>query len=430
MKISRILHAGYVFESKGQQIIFDPIFENPFSKNGYAYPSVQFDLAQIQKLKPLAVFISHYHDDHCSMESLSHLNRETVIYLYCLHDELFSMIKALGFLHVYSLKTDEAVRIGNFEIIPRLALDSDVDSIFHIKAEGINILNVVDAWIDPTAIKKLKENSWDLILWPFQTMREIEVIAPDLAQDATQAHELPIEWLEQMKDLNPKMIVPSSCQFIQEEWSWYRKAYFPISYQSFQKQVKAHLPKVKIQRLNPGVSIELTDGEMKAADNLSWIKPIGEQDVDYEYDPNIKPTPTSEIAKHFTKVSEEQKMRVIHFCENELIEKYNASGSEVSGIWNLEFYDHQGERISFSYEIKKGGMKLLKNPLPSDWITQVPLIKVFSALEEGESLSSMYVRIQGMPMSEIGEDPLISTVFSGDFGSYQRAQLKRLGIEI
>ena len=97
MKISRILHAGYVFEHGGTTIAFDPIFENPFSRNCHAFPDVRFDLEQIGQLKLDAVFISHFHDDHCSLESLQHLSKTTPVYLYCVHDELFEMLGQLGF---------------------------------------------------------------------------------------------------------------------------------------------------------------------------------------------------------------------------------------------------------------------------------------------------------------------------------------------
>ena len=36
LTISRILHAGYVFECDGSRIAFDTIFENPFSRNCHA----------------------------------------------------------------------------------------------------------------------------------------------------------------------------------------------------------------------------------------------------------------------------------------------------------------------------------------------------------------------------------------------------------
>ena len=148
LKISRILHAGYIFEYDEIKIAFDPIFENPFSQNCYAFPEVKFDLLQIKKLKLAAVFISHHHDDYCSLESLNLLDKSTPIYAYCEFEELFSLIRELGFNKVYKLEINRPVIIGSVEITPRRALDSDVDSIFHIKAGNLNVLNVVDSWID------------------------------------------------------------------------------------------------------------------------------------------------------------------------------------------------------------------------------------------------------------------------------------------
>lgn len=422
MKVSRVLHAGYVFESAGYRIIFDPIFENPFSRNCFAYPSVEFDLHQIRKIKFDAVFISHHHDDHFSLESLQHLDRSTPVYMYCIHDELFSLIRQLGFVQVHSLQTDVAVAVGPFEIIPRLALDSDVDSLFHIQAEGLNILNVVDAWIDPIAVAKLFQTRWDLVLWPFQTMREIEVIAPELAGPV----ELPHEWLAQLQTLQPRCVVPSSCQFIHEEWSWYRKLYFPISYQRFQHEIQKILPSTVVQRLNPGASIELKLSGVQSAASLPWIRPVGPQDIDYGYDSEFRPPPTGEIARHFATLSDLQKQRVFKFCEIELVEKYNSKKTELDGAWSLILYDSDGDAIYFHYEIKGGTIQPVSPAIISQWVTEVPLAKVYAALEEGESLTSMYVRMQGMPFEEIGEDPLVSTLFEGEIGAYQKAQLQRI----
>lgn len=421
MKVSRILHAGYVFESGSTRILFDPIFENPFSRNCYAYPAVKFDVHAIHDLKVDAVFISHYHDDHCSFKSLQYLHRETPVYLYCVHEELFDLIRKLGFENVYPLKTDVPVKIGSFEIMPRLALDPDVDSIFQISAEGLNILNVVDAWLDPSALEKLKAFTWDMVLWPFQTMRETEVIAPELAHPP----ELPGEWLEQLSVLRPRYVVPSSCQFIHEEWSWYRSAYFPISYQHFRSEVERVLPASVILRLDPGAAVELKSSDCKTAQRLSWVLPMGPQDVDYEYRSDVLPQPTAEIAKHFRPASVAEAKRVVNFCENELLKKFKEISAEGSFRWKLSLYGHDGQEISYCYEItSQRQIRLIENADDISWVTEVPLIKVFNALEAGESLSSMYLRMKGMPFDDIFEDPLIAAVFSGDYFSYQRHQLK------
>ena len=213
LTISRILHAGYIFECEGTTIAFDPVFENPFSRNCYAFPSVRFDRQQIRGLRLNAVFISHFHDDHCSLESLDLLDRSTPIYVYCLYAELFTMIAELGFEHVYPLEIDHPILIGTLSVTPRRALDADVDSMFQIQTGDLNVLNVVDSWLDPTDLDKLAQFSpWDLVLWPFQTMRELEVITPSRA--STPSDPLPREWSEPLKVPNPTYVVRSSLKFV------------------------------------------------------------------------------------------------------------------------------------------------------------------------------------------------------------------------
>jgi hypothetical protein len=114
--ISRILHAGYVFECDGVSIAFDPIFESPFSTNCHAFPPVRFDHGRIGDLHFAAVFISHFHDDHCSLDSLALLPRTTPIRLYCVFPELAEWITALGFVDVRPLDLGAPVTVGPFVV--------------------------------------------------------------------------------------------------------------------------------------------------------------------------------------------------------------------------------------------------------------------------------------------------------------------------
>ena len=312
LKISRILHAGYVFECGDTLIAFDPIFENPFSRNCHAFPDVRFDHAQIRNLAFDAVFISHFHDDHCSLESLDFLDRRTPIHIYCLFDELFAMVRELGFLDVQPLRIDVPVAVGPFEVIPREALDSDVDSMFQIKAAGLNVLNVVDSWMDPDTLDQLaKDAPWDMVLWPFQTMREIDVLSPSRATPAPP--QLPGDWIDQLKILNPRYVVPSSCQFLQEAWSWYNRAFFPITYRQFQHDVEAALPDTRVVRLNPSVSVTLDATSLQASTPLPWVVPVGEQDVDYQYDATLPAPHTADIARRFPALTAPQADRVLDY---------------------------------------------------------------------------------------------------------------------
>ncbi|MBC7455257.1 MAG: MBL fold metallo-hydrolase [Massilia sp.] len=442
LKISRILHAGYVFECDTTLIAFDPIFENPFSRNCHAFPDVRFEHAQIRTLRFDAVFISHFHDDHCSLDSLDFLDRATPIYLYCLFDELFSMIRELGFLNVHPLHTNVPIHVGPFDVVPREALDSDVDSLFQIKAGGLNVLNVVDAWIDPEALIALARDApWDMVLWPFQTMREIDVLSPSRASIAPTT--LPGEWLEQLTLLDPRYVVPSSCQFLQESWSWYNQAFFPISYRQFQREVEFALPNARVIRLNPSVSILLTDQSIETTSPLGWVVPVGEQDVDYHYNPSAQPPRTADIARHFPPLTKAQTDRVMHYCRVGLLEKYREmelpeeSFFEQSRVWRLSLYDHAGTGTHYHYRLEGDTIvRLDEGDTALSWTTEVPMSKLYAALELGESLTSMYLRINdavfdletenALQSADIVDDPLIRCLFNDVFGAYQAAQLRHL----
>lgn len=411
IQISRILHAGYLLKSNQTTLLFDPIFENPFSHNCYAYPSIEFDQEQIKKLTPDAVFISHHHDDHCSFVSLNLLDRKTPLYMYCIHDEIFVLLRELGFTNVTPLALDSTIKIKDFVVTTRRALDQDTDCLFHIENKGLNILNVVDSWIDDETLHILAKTSWDLILWPFQTMREVEVLTPHDAQ--TPERSLPPEWLEQLKILKPKAIVPSSCQFIQEEWSWQREFYFPITYKRFTSEINNLLPQTKIVRLNPGVSIVLDQKNIYPTSPIEWICPRGPQDIDYTINNDLTIPSTQEIAKHFPKLTSKQTEIIYKFCEQDLPKKLQETGPEH---WMLKVYNHIGEEKIFSYSQEE-----------PTWVTSIPAYKLYSALIEGESLSSLYLRVELKPKSaDPLEDPLIVALYNGIFAGYQKAQLKRL----
>jgi hypothetical protein len=441
LTISRILHAGYVFECAGARIAFDTIFENPFSRNCHAFPDVRFDLDQIRRQRFDAVFISHFHDDHCSFESLDLLDRSTPLYVYCIFDELFDMVRQLGFSQVNALRLNDPVGVGPFCVTPREAMDADVDSMFQVQAAGMNVLNVVDSWIDDSTLAQLvSEGPWDMVLWPFQTMREIEVLAPSRAAAAPPS--LPEEWIAQLRSLAPRYIVPSSCQFLQEPWSWYNRAFFPVSYAMFAREVAAALPQSQVVRLNPSASVTLDASSLRPAQPLSWVIPVGEQDVDYAYQGHATAPRTADIARRFGALTEMQRARVLDYCRMGLLEKYGAVEAasdyfEQPRIWQLSIYDHAGAVTHFRYRLEPDGTASADSGSEQPgWITEIPAAKLYAALEQGESLTSMYVRINDTVFDEetelalaqvdVVDDPLIRCLFSDTFGAYQKAQLRRL----
>lgn len=430
VKISRILHAGFIFEFEGQRIIFDPLFENPFSQNCYAFPEVDFDLTAIPNLKCDAIIISHYHDDHFSLESLKLIPKETPIYFFSVFEELFDLIKQLGFTSVHPITLGKPLHFGNLNILPLEALDSDVDSIFHIQAGDLNILHVVDSWIGINTWEKLiQTKTWDLALWPFQTMREIEVISPVTAEVTSETTLLPPEWTEQIQQLNPKAVIPSSCQFKFEDWSWQNQAFFPISYQSFEMQMENILPDTKIIRLDPGEVLDLEKNHLKKTARLNWIRPKSSLENDYHFNPNVKPQTVSEIAKHFPKLNFSELDFVLSYCKMGITKRF----SELSEVfeeplkWKLLIYDQTGSVTQFNYKINGLHMTLdASDSFETDWTTEICDSKLHQALTNGESLTSIYVRVNPSKNEDPMLDPLIRCLYEGIIGGYQKAQLKKI----
>ncbi|MFC5513716.1 MBL fold metallo-hydrolase [Massilia jejuensis] len=444
LHISRILHAGYVFDCKGTRIAFDTIFENPFSRNCHAFPPVRFDHDKIRLLRFDAVFISHFHDDHCSLESLDLLDRATPLHIYCQFDALFAMVRALGFLNVYALALDMPVEVGPFAVTPRIAMDADVDALFQIDADGLKVLNVVDSWIDPDTLPALAAHGpWDMVLWPFQTMRELEVLSPSRAAPAPAA--VPAEWIAELRALDPRFVVPGSCQFLQEPWSWYNRAFFPVSYRQFQAQVEAALPDARVVRMDPAASMRLDHAGLTPAGALDWVVPAGDRDADYDYDydPHAAPPATGEIARRFPALSAEQAGCVDAYCRTGLLERYRAMELPEDSffarprIWRLSVFDHAGTETRHHYRVEKDGIDpVAPDAAPLAWTTEIPAAKLYAALANGESLTSMYMRINDMRFdaatetdletAELVDDPLIRCLFNDAFGAYQAAQLRRL----
>ncbi len=444
LKISRIFHAGYIFEYQGKKIAFDPLFENPFSFNCYAFPDLEINFSKLKELELHAIFISHYHDDHFSLESLNLLNKNTPIYYYCTHEGMGELLNTLDFKNCHSIEINEKVKIGEFNLHLHPALNADVDSIFQLQVGGYNILNVVDSWIDDYTFNKLASlGPWDVILWPFQKMQEYEVLAPDIIERADCT--IPIENKLQLKNLNPQFIVPSSCQFLFEDWSWYNQMFFPISYQGFKKQVLEIIPKTKVVIMNPGSTFLLNKDSFKHVGKLDWITVKDIKIKDYIYEKNMIVPNTSEISKKFPKLNSEATKIVIDYCEQGLIDRYSSFNCTpenyffLEKVWELKIYNQDGESISYFYLVANGCLKrstLAFNADQIGWRTEISIYKLYSAITKAESLISLYLRINSGYFSEIirdrlleaeiMEDPLICTLYGADVFSYQKGQLKRI----
>ena len=69
-----------------------------------------------------------------------------------------------------------------------------------------------------------------------------------------------------------------------EPWSWYNRAFFPISYRHFAAELASALPNTRLVRLDPGASVRLSDHRVLPGPELPWIERTTEEEVDYVAD--------------------------------------------------------------------------------------------------------------------------------------------------
>lgn len=448
IKVSRVFHAGYQFEYQNTRILFDPIFENPMSVNCFSHSKITFNHELIQKLDFHAIFISHIHDDHLSMFSLNYLNKEIPIYIFCVDVLYIELIKKIGFQNVIQLKLNEQICIDGMMIHCLPALDRDIDCLFHLQVEDINILNVVDSWIDWDTCTKLSQLcTWDLVLWPFQQMRELEVLCPSRTLPSDQ--KIVDEHIKQLEILRPKRIIASSCQFIHEEWSWYRYHYFPISYQSFKNQVNDFLPNTDVIRLEPSFSLYLSKNEIQHAPQLDWIQIDLSTISDYEYLPDLAPQSLIEIAKYFPQLNLSQLADCHNFLKHEFNLRWNCLDHEnfiyPKSKFNWLFILYELSETTFEsvvvqqkiyFEINYNEIKQVQviDQEQIHWLTEISLYKFHKAIAHAESLSSLYIRINDRHLNDqswnslfdfdLLADPLLRILYEGKSAYYQSHQMK------
>ena len=162
---------------------------------------------------------------------------------------------------------------------------------------------------------------------------------------------------------------------------------------------------------------------------------------DYDFRPELNVPDTASIAKNFPALTDIETDLVLVFCRNVLPVKLKSlevpEYFKSAKLWQLTVYDHTLTGTTFFYLLNGADIKTASGrEAKVAWQTEIPIAKLYSALIFGEALTSLYIRINdGLFSAEIEEqladadlldDPLIRCLFTGAFGTYQKAQLQRL----
>ena len=133
------------------------------------------------------------------------------------------------------------------------------------------------------------------------------------------------------------------------------------------------------------------------------------------------------------------------FCQAEIVERFQCLPEPQdayfakSRIWRLVIYNNLGQAFNFHYKIKLNLIESLgAELLDPSWLTEISMTKLYGALENGETLSSIYIRINDILFDsqtedelqdvDLIEDPLLRCLYQSSFGGYQKNQLRKLGL--
>lgn len=447
----RLFHAGYQIKSAEALILIDPLLESQFSVNVESFPLITFDLDQIKLLSIDAIFISHIHDDHLSLTSLNQLNRQISIYLYSpIHSRIFSLIKSLGFINVFPLEVFTSYEVKDIKVQIWPALENDIDCVLSIHSCDTHILNVVDAWLPSGILPQLQRYNWDLVLWPFQYMRELNVLSPDRFKQCIQSI-LP-EHVEQLTKLQMSYLVMSSCQIKMQGDSWLNQHYFSLSYRQFMDQLQPLLSKTKIIKLNPGQGIggfgTAEVGSRVALNYLSLLTPDAESE--YFFNPLLVAPSLATLSPGMGQLSIAEKLFLQNFIKYALSNLLNLLKWDAESLfmaeqftWQLITYDQRGNATSYYFIRARNEFYLSSSPPTSvDWVTEIAETRGYQALTKGYPLTCLNLQIARAPLSKRGEaylqeayqlmeDPLIKVLYTANplrFFDFQYAQI-RLGFE-
>lgn len=112
MKVTYLKSATIIVEHKGKKVLCDPwLSDGVYYGSWCHYPPLEFSPFDIPK--PDAIYISHIHPDHFSVEDLIHFDKNIPILIHRFQERfLRKNLRRLGFKEVIELRHGEAVSIG------------------------------------------------------------------------------------------------------------------------------------------------------------------------------------------------------------------------------------------------------------------------------------------------------------------------------
>lgn len=182
MKFTNLGGATGILEFKGKRMLFDPWLDDGiFHGAWFHYPPVKLPQDGIKGLGKFDyVYISHIHEDHCSLGTLRELNVDAeLIIMDRTPNFVLQFVKKNGLkfkkIHLVpaweKVNIDETLTVAMMTTDPAHELNYQIDSAIVLEADGCVVYNSNDCIPYSEAFKFLNENykKIDLALIPYAT---------------------------------------------------------------------------------------------------------------------------------------------------------------------------------------------------------------------------------------------------------------------
>ena len=259
MKITMLGHATLFIETQNLRILTDPILQDPHQEGMLEiFPARTLDLEKLPEFDLL--FLSHRHQDHFDLESLSRLPRDVQVIL---PDDplLHQAFQHLGFEHLSSVHDLLQFKVGESEF---LITPSRVSFAEHgiVVRDGDGVFwNQVDTILDESAIRDViaRVGHPDLFLASWQPMMEM---AWQNSEELSFPYATYAAILDNIRRVNPRTLAPGANGFrYAGPAEWMNHVVFPLPREKFLADVVDLLPDCEaVFPFDPGDVLELTGG--------------------------------------------------------------------------------------------------------------------------------------------------------------------------
>ncbi|WP_292781444.1 MBL fold metallo-hydrolase [Methylophilus sp. UBA6697] len=230
MRFTNIGGATAILEHKGKRILFDPWLDDGiFHGSWFHWPPTAATIEELGRFD--YVYISHIHEDHCSIGTIQHINRDAEIIIMDRQPNFvaqFLRANDLNFSKVHLVPPQKGLRLTDDLFIDMIEADKAnemayiIDSSLVICWDGFTIFNANDCQPHAEGVTYLKQHypQIDLALLPYSGGSGYPSCYTNLTEQQKLAEKNRIlnqriaGFVANTRDINPKYVVPFADQYV------------------------------------------------------------------------------------------------------------------------------------------------------------------------------------------------------------------------